>query len=317
MNPVALTHTERGQLHMRRCCLDRTNYSLKLNTRNNRWVNTVGSHRILMQINRKCTTDNKFIRSGIPLHILSFKHGTETFYHGRWRYKRTKVHNSKLFYELKFVDNGLLLQLVASGHKRYDIDDGEDKEAFGVDEFVDSGDLDLKSDGEKEWTSMLTHKNIVFQYEPITVLKNGDFNFEYSPDLWLPAYNLFIELKQNKRKPKHMEIEKCKLTAQKGFNICLELGSPDNFDAYYWPAGATEPSVFHGQSIYDILHQHQRPKTPKTPKTPTAPRTPRRPRAPRASRAPRRPRAPIRPRRLIPKRRSKRETKPVIRFSPS
>lgn len=223
--PITLPHSAKEYLHRSKKCIDvRDNaaFSIKFNTSNRKWHNTVGIQNATVSINPRTYSDNALVYAGTPIHVLSFGCGPDTYYWGRYRCTGGRPH--KVFH-LEYVDDG-------------------DLEMFGADALQGK-----RSRLEQQWEKAFETAGIRAVYEPATIRISREQ--EYTPDFWLPESKEFIEIKGPP--PTQGEFDKCKSTVEKGFPIKMFRGPPSNFTVYNWDKMGTVTSEVH-DSFYRYNH---------------------------------------------------------------
>ena len=236
--PATIPHNLKDSFHNKRCCIDLRHgkvHAMKVNTNNRSWHNVVSASTASIAMNLKTRRENRMVRTQQePFHLLSFGCGADTQYWGRYRCSTVTPST----FELVYVDDGELSVCLAPGHCNTS-----------------------RSYLERQWDSAFAVAGVENVYEPATMKLPPCVTFpqgkEYSPDVWLPASQTFIEIKGPV--PTSEEFEKCRLTRQLGFPIQMFRGAPDGFDCYVWDADGTRTKSVH-ESYYRYLHPSGRRK---------------------------------------------------------
>jgi hypothetical protein len=223
--PITLPHSAKEYLHTSKKCIDvrdKKAFSIKFNTSNRKWHNTVGIQNATVSVNPRTRYDNMLVYAGTPVHVLSFGCGPDTYYWGR--YKCTGGRSHKVF-QLEYVDDG-------------------DLELFGADALQGK-----RSRLEQKWEQAFEEAGVRAVYEPATIRLSREQ--EYTPDFWLPESKTFIEIKGPPPTPG--EFDKCVGTMNKGFSIQMFRGAPSDFTVYDWDKAGTRTSSQHS-SFYRYNH---------------------------------------------------------------
>lgn len=223
--PITLPHAAKQHLHASKKCIDVREgvaFSIKFNTNNRTWHNTVGVQNAVVSVNPRTRRDNALVYKGDPIHVLSFGCGPDTYYWGRYRCTGGK---SRRVFQLEYVDDG-------------------DMELFRTD---DHG--GMRSRLEQQWEKAFSDAGIRAVYEPATIRLSREQ--EYTPDFWLPESSTFIEIKGPE--PTQGEFDKCIRTSEKGFQIKMFRGPPSDFTAYEWTPKGPETTRT-GMSFYRYNH---------------------------------------------------------------
>lgn len=237
--PATIPHQLKEKFHNKRCCIDIRNgkvHAIKINTNNRTWHNTIDLNVASVARNPKTRRENRLVRTQKePFHMLSFGCGADTKYWGRYV---CKARNKGATFELRYVDDGLLGDCLPPGTHN-----------------------SSRSYLERQWDQAFDVAGIKNVYEPATMKLPRTDCFpsgkEYTPDVWLPDDNMFVEIKGPD--PSKEEFEKCRLTSDLGFNIKMFHGAPDGFDCYSWDANGKRTKSSHA-SYYRYLHPKNKRK---------------------------------------------------------
>jgi hypothetical protein len=223
--PITLPQAAKEHLHTGRKCIDVRDhqaFSIKFNTNNRTWHNTVGVQHATVSVNPRTYRDNTLVYAGQPIHVLSFGCGPDTYYWGRYRCLGGKA---RKVFQLEYVDDG-------------------DLKLFGADALQGK-----RSRLEQQWEKTFEQAEVQAVYEPATIRLSREQ--EYTPDFWLPEQQLFVEIKGPMPTPG--ELDKCVKTTEKGFAIQMFRGPPSDFTVYDWDKTGT-PTTTHYTSFYRYQH---------------------------------------------------------------
>jgi len=234
IRPALVPHHLKGLFHDKKSCIDIRSgkaHAIKANTNNRSWHNVVTLEGAAVAINTRTKyANNAITTSKEPFHVVSFGCGADTLYWGRYSFVCIKKYNGQECFQLRYEDDG-------------DLDMCLPKNAQQTRSYL-----------EEKWLDAFDVSALKHAYEPATLhLPASELlpNKEYTPDVWLPTRQEFIEIKGPS--PNAEELEKCRLTSQLGFNIKMFRGAPDGFDCYTWDEeGKCEKS--HHRSWYRYLH---------------------------------------------------------------
>lgn len=236
--PATIPHHLKEKFHDKRCCIDVRNgkvHAIKINTNNRTWHNDIVYDSAIVSVNPKTRGLNrKVLNQKEPFHMLSFGCGADTKYWGRYVCSGSSYdRNNKLTqFMLSYVDDGDLDKCLPPGERNLS-----------------------RSRLEKQWDAAFNVAGVRNVYEPATVkfqpCKMFPQGKEYSPDVWLPDSNTFIEIKGPE--PSREEFEKCRLTRDLGFKIKMFHGAPDGFTCYDWDENGKRSSKTYS-SYYRYLH---------------------------------------------------------------
>jgi hypothetical protein len=241
--PAIIPHNLKEAFHDKRCCIDVRNgkvHAIKINTNNRTWHNKIDHEGAVVSANPKTMGLNrKVLKQKEPFHMLSFGCGADTKYWGRYVCTGSSyVRNNKLTqFMLTYVDDGDLDKCLPPGHCNTS-----------------------RSKLERQWDDAFNVAGVHNVYEPATLkfksCKMWPQGKEYSPDVWLPEDQTFIEIKGPN--PSKEEFEKCRQARELGFNIKMFHGAPDGFVCYDWDADGKRTKAKY-MSYYRYLH----PKAPR------------------------------------------------------
>ena len=232
--PALIPNDLKALFHNKNCCIDvRDNkpFSLKANTSNRNWHNVVTLEKAAVAINHRTKRANSAVRKSTqPFHVLTFGCGADTYYWGRYRFACVRTFQGQTCFELHYVDDGDL-HLCSPKDARQ-----------------------TRSHLESQWLDAFQVSGTEHVYEPATLhLPPSELlpDKQYTPDIWLPDKQEFIEIKGPN--PSAEELEKCRLTTELGFKIRLFHGAPDGFVCYDWDKNGKCRSSKH-RSWYRYIH---------------------------------------------------------------
>ena len=187
------------------------------------WSNEVQGPTARIAVNSQTPRDNAAVRSGFPIHLLTFSSGADTMYWGR--YVCVKVGNDEDNFHLKRIDqdhaaNQLLSQMAPPSEEV-------------VPEF--------RSRLESCYDQLFQAMKLEALYEPITLRVLGR---EYTPDFMIrepPHAPLIIEIKGA---VVDEELLRCAAVAELGFHVALLFGSADLMSdetCFQWMPYCKEP----------------------------------------------------------------------------
>jgi len=236
--PVIIPHGLKETFHNKRCCIDVRQgkvHALKINTNNRVWHNKIDMDGAIVSANPNTMgLNHKVLEQKEPFHMLSFGCGADTKYWGRY-----------ICTGSSYISNNKLQQFMLSY-----VDDGD------IDKCLPFGQCNTsRSNLERQWGAAFNVAGVNNVYEPATLkfkaCKMWPQGKEYSPDVWLPDTQTFIEIKGPS--PSKEEFEKCRKVRKLGFKIQMFHGAPDGFNCYDWDTMGKRTQTKH-ISYYRYLH---------------------------------------------------------------